>query len=76
MANNHSGSVDHAKTIIVHTLKFANTILTHFALSSNFNLELNTFIRRDFSGKVQVPLIKRFERRVYHSMIFRNLSFL
>ena len=62
MANNHSGSVDHAKTIIRAYSEICKHYIDSFRFVFKFQFrDLDTFIRRDFSGNYEIPLIKRFE---------------
>ena len=62
MANNHSGSVDHAKTIIRAYSEICKPYIDSFRFVFKFQfIDLDTFIRRDFSGNYEIPLIKRFE---------------
>jgi sialic acid synthase SpsE/mannose-6-phosphate isomerase-like protein (cupin superfamily) len=61
MANNHMGSVDHGEKIIV---EFSSLISEFPEFTFVFKLQyrnLDTFIRPDFVGRMDVKHIKRFE---------------
>jgi len=61
MANNHSGSVSHGQAIIRAYADICSKHAENYDFLFKFQYrELGTFIRKDMSGNLEIPLIKRF----------------
>lgn len=61
MANNHSGSVSHGQAIIRAYADICSEHAEKYDFVFKFQYrELDTFIRKDMSGNLEIPLIKRF----------------
>ena len=61
MANNHSGLVDHGKKIINAYAKICSNYSEKYEFVFKFQYRyLETFIRQDMKGNLNIPLIKRF----------------
>jgi len=61
IANNHSGLVDHGKKIIEVYSKICADFAKKYEFVFKFQYrDLETFIRKDMKGNLNIPLIKRF----------------
>ncbi len=61
MANNHSGSVSHGQAIIRAYADICSEHAENYDFVFKFQYrELDTFIRKDMAGNLEIPLIKRF----------------
>jgi len=61
MANNHSGSVSHGQAIIRAYAGICSVHAKNYDFVFKFQYrQLDTFIRKDMSGNLEIPLIKRF----------------
>ena len=61
MANNHSGSLEHGKKIIQAFGEICRPFVDRYEFVFKFQYRnLDTFIRKDMAGNLEIPLIKRF----------------
>lgn len=61
MANNHFGCVEHGKSIIAAYASICDDFRSTFEFVFKFQFrDLDTFIRKDMAGNLDIPLIKRF----------------
>ena len=74
MANNHSGSVAHGKEIIKAYAEICSPYFHSYDFVFKFQYrDLDSFIRKDMSGNMDIPLIKRFSETRLSSNEFHDL---
>ncbi len=74
MANNHSGSVSHGQAIIRAYADICSQHTENYDFVFKFQYRnLDTFIRKDMSGNLEIPLIKRFSETRLTSADFKLL---
>lgn len=74
MANNHSGSLDHGKKIIQSYADICQNYNNNFEFVFKFQYrDLDSFIRKDMVGNLEIPLIKRFSETKLTESEFLNL---
>lgn len=74
IANNHAGSVDHAKSIIKTYSEICKNFLENFDFVFKFQYrDLDNFIRKDMAGNHEIPLIKRFSETRLNTNQFKEI---